>query len=78
MSYGLGYPCYCFIGDGRPMIERIHCRQDENGVFRDIEGFMVENFGFPLSSRLASTMQVMVADFDEAIQGVAKDIGVFQ
>ncbi len=77
MSYGLGYPCYCFISDERPLIERISCRKDENGIYRDIEGFVVENFGFPLSSRLATTMKVIVADFNETARLVAKDLGVF-
>ncbi|MGV8026193.1 MAG: nucleoside 2-deoxyribosyltransferase [Anaerolineaceae bacterium] len=77
MSYGLGYRCYCFINDKRPLIERINCRKDENGIYRDIEGFMIENFGFPLSSRITSTMKVIVADYDEAYKKVAEDIGVY-
>lgn len=78
MSFGLGYPCYCFTSDGRPLIERIGNRLGEDGLYRDIEDFVVENYGYPLSSRLASSMHVIIGDFETAAKTVAKDIGVYK
>ena len=75
MCFGLGYRCYCFISDDRPLIERIECRKGDDGIYRDIEGYTVENYGFPLSSKLATCVKVLKGDFAEAARKVALDIG---
>jgi nucleoside 2-deoxyribosyltransferase len=78
MSYGLGYDCYCFTSDGRPLIERISCVKGTDGVYRDIEGYIVENYGFQLSHKLASCMKVVVGDFEAAAKFAAVDLGVYK
>ena len=77
MSFGLGYPCYCFISDGRPMIERVNCIRGDDGRYRDVERYIVEDYGFPLSARLASNMKIIVGDFELAAKEVAKDLGLY-
>jgi nucleoside 2-deoxyribosyltransferase len=76
MCFGLGYDCYGFTSDGRPLIERISCRKGDDGVYRDIEGYTVENYGFPLSHKLASCLKITVGDFDTAAKFAAVDLGI--
>lgn len=78
MSYGLGYDCYCFTSDGRPLIERIECRKGEDGVYRDVEGYIVEDYGFPLSHKLASCLKVVVGDFEKAAKFAAMDLDIYR
>lgn len=78
MCFGLGYPCYCFMDDRRPLIERINCIKGTDGKYRDIEKFQVEDYGFPLAARLASNVKIIYGDFAVAAKEVAKDLGVYQ
>ena len=76
MCYGLGYPCYYFMNDSRPLIERIDCRLEADGHYRDVEGYIVENFGFPLCSRLAANMKGFFGGYPEVAKFVAADLGI--
>ncbi|MCQ4949184.1 nucleoside 2-deoxyribosyltransferase [Bittarella massiliensis (ex Durand et al. 2017)] len=73
MSFGLGYRCYCFLSDGRELIEKVPCNLGEDGIYRDIEGYRVENCGQPLASIIASNMTVVVGGFKDAILKVEED-----
>ena len=77
MCFGLGYPCYYFMSDSRPLIERIDCRLEEDGVYRDVEGYLVENFGFSLCSRLASNMKAIYHEYPDAPKYAAMDLGIY-
>jgi nucleoside 2-deoxyribosyltransferase len=77
MCYGLGYDCYGFVSGTRSMIERIPCRRGDDGLYRDIEGFLVENYGFPLNRRLYGCIKVICGDFEEAAKFAARDIGLY-
>ena len=77
MCFGLGYPCYCFISDDRPLVERISCVKGEGGKYRDVEKYLVEDYGFPLAARLAANMKVIHGDYAQAVKEVAKDLGVY-
>ena len=77
MSFGLGYPCYYFMSDSRPLIERIDCRKDADGVYRDVEGFLVEDFGFPLTSRLSANMTGIFHEYPDAPKYAAMDLGIY-
>jgi len=76
MTFGLGFDCYVFTGDGRPLRERVPCRADEEGQWRDVEGYIVEDYGFPLTHKIAGAAKVIVGDFDQAAAFVAKDKGI--
>ena len=78
MCYGLGYPCYYFMSDSRPLIERINCKKGEDGVYRDVQGYLVENFGFSLCSRLASTMKGIFHEYPDAPKYAAIDLGIYK
>ena len=65
------------MSDTRPLIERINCKKDENGVYHDIEGYIVENFGFTLCSRLASTAKAIYHEYPDAPKYAAMDLGIF-
>lgn len=78
MCYGLGYPCYYFMSDSRPLVERINCRKDENGVYHDIEGYIVEDFGFPLCSRLSANMKGIFHEYPDAPKYAAIDLGIYK
>ncbi|GHV47370.1 hypothetical protein AGMMS49546_36910 [Spirochaetia bacterium] len=76
MCYGLGYDCYGFIGDGRPLIERIPCVKGADGLYRDIEGYLVEDRGFPLNQVIMDGAKIIIGDFEAAARFAAIDIGV--
>ena len=78
MCYGLGYPCYYFMSDSRPLIERISCHKGEDGLYRDVEGYVVENFGYPVASRLGSTMTAIFHEYPEAPKYTAMDLGIYK
>jgi nucleoside 2-deoxyribosyltransferase len=75
MCYGLGYDCYTFISDGRPLIERVHCRKGDDGIYRDVEGYRVEDYGFPLARVFHDCGEVIIGDFADAAKRAAIDIG---
>lgn len=76
MCYGLGYDCYLFVDTDKTMIERIECYKDENGIYHDVEGYIVEDYGFPVSHKLATCMKIVIGKFDDAAKFAAKDLGL--
>ena len=59
------------------MIERIDCRRGDDGKYRDIEKYLVEDYGFPLAARLATNVKIIHGDFAYAAKAVAMDLGIF-
>ena len=78
MCFGLGYPCYGFISDNRPLIERINCLKGDDGKYRDVEKYLVEDYGFPLAARLATCVKLIHGDFTKAARTVAAELGVYR
>ena len=78
MGFGLGYPCYGFISDNRPLIERINCLKGDDGKYRDVEKYLVEDYGFPLAARLATCVKLIHGDFTKAARTVAAELGVYR
>ena len=53
-------------------------RKDENGVYHDIEGYIVEDFGFPLCSRLSANMKGIFHEYPDAPKYAAIDLGIYK
>ena len=52
---------------------RVPSRRDSDGLWRDIENYIVEDYGFPLCHKLAGCVKIVVGDFEDAARFVASD-----
>lgn len=77
MAFGLGYPCYGFVSDNRPLVERISCVKRTDGRYRDVERYLVEDYGFPLAARIASCVRIIHGDFSKAARIAATELGAY-
>ena len=75
ICYGLGYPCYAFIKDGRPLCERISCKKTEEGNWIDIQGSFVEDYGLPINKKIADRVRIVIGDLEDAARLAADELG---
>jgi len=74
-AYGLGKRLYCFVDDGRSMIERFsgEKHQDESGKWVDKDGYTIENFDMPLNLMFSVPFTVVAGTFEDAVKRARAD-----
>jgi len=73
MAWQLGKKCFGYMTDTTNMIGRLqHYGKDEDGEYRDLCGFSVEDFNYPINLMFSSSMPIFEGGFDAVIAQTAE------